>query len=346
MRVLLPVVALIGLLLAAPAVASLYSAEVAVDDQSRAGSAERLAALDLVLQRLTGRYGTSMVDELGLGAGDLDDLMLSQQLVRRDVVTEDGDVEDELRLLADFDEPSINAVVRENGLPRWGRERPAILLWAVVEDESGTRFLESPRLEYVIRDHARRVGLEVVRPIRDAMDLAEISLQDVRGGFIDSAEASAGRYGAEVIAMLDLRRIDQNPDQPRWSGRWRWRVEGGETGLNQSAPEPEALVRTGIERLASTLAARYAVTDADGEVTSWRVAVDGIVDEVQYAEVLGYLDNLSVVEDVRVVEAAGRRIVFQVRSGGEDIASYLALGGLLELRSSGPEGSLEFRLAR
>jgi len=346
MRVLLPVLALVGLLTATPTVANLYSAEVAVDDQSRAGSAQRLEALDRVLSRLTGRYGASLVETLGLGAGDLDGLVLSQQFIRRDVVTETGDLDEELRLLVDFDEPSVNALIRENTLPRWGRERPAILLWAVVEDETGTRFLEAPRLEYVIRDHARRVGLDIVRPIRDAMDLAEISLQDVRGGFIDSAQASAGRYGAEVIAMLDLRQVGPDPDQPRWNGRWRWRIEGTETGLNQSASEPEALIRTGIERLASALAARYAVSDANGDVTNWRVAVDGIVDEVQYAEVLGYLDNLSVVEDVRVVEASGRRIVFEVRSGGEDIASYLALGGLLELQSRGPEGSLQFRLAR
>lgn len=338
--------ALLGLLWAAPSAASLYSAEVAVDQRSETGAAVQLAALDRVLARLTGRFDAELVAELGLGASDLSDLVLSQQLVRRNIVTEDGQAEEQLRLQVDFDEPSINQLLRDNALPRWGRERPAVLLWAVVEDTAGTRFLESPRLEYVVRDQARRAGLEVVRPLRDAMDLAEISLQDVRGGFLSSAEASAGRYGAEVIAMLDLRLIESDPENPRWSGRWRWRVEGSETGLNQSAADAESLIRTGIERLASSLAARYAVADAGGEMSSWQVAVDGIVDEVQYAEVLGYLDNLSVVEGVRVVSAADRRVVFELRAGGEDIASYLALGGLLELQARGPDRRLEFRLAR
>ncbi|HSH26480.1 MAG TPA: DUF2066 domain-containing protein, partial [Wenzhouxiangella sp.] len=246
----------------------------------------------------------------------------------------------------DFDQPSINELLERNGLPRWGRERPAILLWAVIEDQAGTRFVEAPGLEYVIADQARRLGLEVIRPLRDAMDLAEISPQDVRGGFLGSAEASARRYGAGVIAMLDLRIKEPDPESPWWTGRWRWRIEGAESGLTHSGERPEGLIRSGLERLASALAARYAVADRGGESTAWRITVQGIVDEVQYAEVLAYLDNLSVVDDVRVVSAEGRQMTFEVSAGGQDIEPYLGLGGMLELERRGPDRHLYYRFAR
>jgi len=345
---ILTFLALLPLLTASTAAASLYTGEVAVESDSRTSVAEQLDALDRVLARLTGRFDDSLVAELNLGARDLDDLVLSRQLVRRDVVNEEGVSEQALRLQVEFDEPSINELLERRNLPRWGRERPAVLLWAVIEGRRGTRFVEDPRLEYVIQDQARRVGLDVLRPLGDAMDLAEISLQDVRGGFLGSAEPSAQRYGAGVIAMLDLRLQRPDPEAPLWTGRWRWRVDGQDSGLDHSAERPEALVRSGLQRLASTLAARYAVVDLADEPVRRQVTVHGIVDEVQYAEVLRYIGNLSVVEDVRVVSAQDRQITLEVLSGGQDFEAYLAMGGLLERQRARGEsdGQLHFRLSR
>lgn len=334
-------------LTATASAASLYVGEVAVDEQgSRAGTAEQLRALDQVLGRLTGSYSASLVDELGLDAGALDTLVLSQQFVRRSVVTDSGDTEERVHLQAEFDERAVNELLRDNDLPRWGRERPAVLLWAVVEDEQGTRFLESERARYVIAEQARRTGLDIVLPLGDAMDLAEVSVQDVRGGFLESARASAKRYGAGVIAMLDLRRQREDEGDAWWTGRWRWRVEGQDSGLDHSADEPEALIRSGIERLASTLAARYAVIDSGGEPTKWRVTVTGIVDDVQYAEVLRYLRNLSIVDELRVASARERQVSFDLLSDSPNIETYLGLGGLLEFRRREGEGRLVYGLAR
>lgn len=347
---MLRVTCLCFLLLALPATvsaASLYVGEVSVDEQgSRAGTAEQLRALDQVLSRLTGNYSDSLVDELGLGAGVLDTLVLSQQLVRRRVVAESGDSEERLRLQAEFDERAVNELLRDNDLARWGRERPAVLLWVVVEDQRGTRFLESARARYVIEEQARRMGLDIVLPLGDAMDLAEVSVQDVRGGFLESARASAQRYGAGVIAMLDLRLQRESGQESWWTGRWRWRVEGQDSGLNHSADDPEALIRSGLQRLASTLAARYAVIDADGEYSQWRLTVTGVVDEVQYAEVLRYLRNLSIVDELRVASARERQVTFELSSNSPNIEPYLGLGGLLELRRRDGEGRLVYGLAR
>lgn len=344
-RLLLISLFLAAVLAAQPLVAApLYVGEVAVERQ-QGSSADRLAALDRVLARLTGRFDVSLVNELGLGPADLEELVLSQQLTEHPVVTPDGEREKELRLEVEFDEPAINELLRRNQLSRWGQERPAVLLWMAVEDQLGARFVDSPYLEFLLREHARRVGLDIVRPLSDALDLAEVTLADVRGGFLGSAEASARRYGAGVIAMLDLRQLGGGDDR-LWNARWRWRVEGQDAGIDQSGEDVETLIGAGLQRLASRLAARYGVVDTDAAPSRWRVSVDGIVDEVQYAEVLRHLENLSVVRDVRVVSASQREVVFELHSRGERIESYLTLGGLLVLERSGDDNRLEFRLVR
>ena len=86
--------------------------------------------------------------------------------------------------------------------------------------------------------------------------------------------------------------------------------------------------------------------DLDGEPARWQLTVSGILDEVQYAEVLRYLDNLSVVDDVRVVSAEGRQVTFEVLAAGQDIETYLGLGGLLEIERREGERQLHFRLVR
>lgn len=325
--------------------APLYVGEVPVERAERAGTAEQLQALDQVLARLTGRFSSSLVRELGLGSGHLDTLVLSQQMVRRSVVLPEGGLEDSVRLQIEFDSPAVNTLLQRNDLPRWGRERPAVLLWMSVEDESGARLAEDPWLEYVVSETARRVGLDVLRPLGDARDLAEVTLEDVRGGFLGSAEASSRRYGAGVIAMLDLRVRREGASERSWAARWRWRVEGQDSGLDHSGERPDMLIHSGLERLASALAARYAATEHDGVATPRVIRVGGIVDEVQYAEVLRHLENLSMIESIRVLGAREREVTFELMTDRADIETLLRLGGLLELERREIDGQLYFRLA-
>ncbi len=325
--------------------ASLYVGETTLEDRSRVSAAEQLQALDEVLARLTGRFDTSLVAETGLGAADLDRLILSQQLINRQVMDEDGQRDQVLRLQVEFDAPAVNALLHARGLPRWGRERPAVLLWMAIEDEEGSRLLDAAQLEFAVIETARTIGLDILRPLGDALDMSEVTLEDVRGGFLGAAEEAAQRYGAGVIAMLDLRAQRPAGSEPGWNARWRWRVEGQDGGRNHSGDHPRELIEAGLKQLASQLAARWAVSAGAGESRQLRIRVDGIVDEVQYAEVLRHLEGLSMIESLQVLGAEGRHVDFELISAGDRIETYLQLGGLLRLERRTPDGQLHFRLS-
>ena len=339
--ILAPVLAgLAACMLLGQALASdLYVGEAALEDDQAVTADTLLEALDQVLVRLTGMVDESPVDVLGLAPADVNALVQSQQRVRIERIDEDGEPVSRLRLRAEFHPPSVDRLLQDHQLPRWGRERPAILLWVAEEDEDGVRLSDDRFLEQQVADQARNFGLDVIRPLGDAMDMAEVELADIRGGFLDAAEVGLQRYQAGMVAMLDLRK-----DEDYWSGRWFWRLEGRDSGLSVSADSRAALIEAGLANLLSTLAGRYGVIADELDRGTRRVVVDGIVDPVQYAEVLAYLGGLSLVENVQVVRARDRRIEFDLDISGGRLEEVIALSRLLVIEQQDFDGTLHLAL--
>ena len=342
-----PVMFLLALVFLVPTVLArdLYVGEAVLGDDQRVDEQVLLRALDEVLVRLTGQVEESPAKALGVSGGQVNNLIQTRHTVRRERLDEDGQTDSELRVRVEFDEMAVNQLLRENRLPRWGRERPAILLWVALEDEGGVDFADDPWLKSVVSEQARRLGLEIVYPLRDALDMAEITLADIRGGFLDSATAAAQRYGTGVIAMLDLRRESVTGD-PSWSARWFWRIGGADAGLQHTGIYRELLVRRGMERLAANMAGRFAIQDMGGESGARRLLVDGVVDDVHFAEVRRYLTNLGVVEDVRIVAARDRSLEFELEVSGEGLEQFLEMGDVLVPAGPAVGETLHYRLRR
>lgn len=299
-------------------------------------------ALDEVLTRLTGLTGQSLVEQLELSRADLQLLVLSQQRVRRERLAPDGaSFIEQLRLRVDFDPGAVDALLAEANLPRLGRVRPSILLWLAVEDEQGVRLDGDAVLEQAVVIHAQRLGLDILRPLGDLQDLSEVEAIDVRGGFLDQAEPAAERYGAGMIAMLDLRQIG-----PEWSGRWFWRLEDRDAGLQVRAEMPESVVAQGLEAMLGTLVDRFGRIAGADEGGLVRLRVEGIEDEIQYAEVLRHLGSLGQVDGLQVVAAAGRSIDFELNLSSAGLEDALMIGGVLDVVERSRDGSLRVRLKR
>jgi len=348
MRGFLPVLILaFGLLLALvcpPAFgqAALYVGQGRLDPRAPDVDAALIEALDEVLLRVTGQSDVEVRQQLGLGLASARGLVQSQQRVRVPVVDRDGELIDELRLQFQFVPSAIEQRLADAGLSRFGPERPALLLWIAIEDEQGGRLASDPALEVELAEQSRRLGLDVLRPLGDAIDLAEVRVADVRGGFLDAAEPALARYQADIAVMLDLREL--GPDQ--WTARWFWRLEGREHSVGFDADSPLLLLERGMEALLAGLAQRYAVAPDQLGPRVQGLVVSPVGDEVQYAEVLRHLEDLSMVEDLRVVSARGQAIDFELTLNSGGLIDALELGGLLRVEGRLPDGRLALTIAR
>lgn len=312
--------------LSGPAAAQqqLYVGEAVVADDRSGARAPILDALNQVLVRLTGRVGEDVVATLGLDSEQASALALGRQFKHVQVPAAGGGVVEQRRLSVDFDPSSVDRLIDEAGLLRWGSERPEMLLWIVVEGERGAEYLEQDRLlQHTIDELAFRYGIELTRPILDASDRVEVTPADVRGGFTGVATAAMRRYGADGVIMLDLR-----PNQGFWTGRWAWRIGDQESAFQRSGAGRAEVVELGLGRIAESLAARFSVRPSAG--SDYRLVVDGIETTAHYNEVQRFLKALTGIESVRVVSAADATMTFSVRASTDGLRQRIELTGPLE----------------
>ena len=102
----------------------LYVGEAVVADDRSGARAPILDALNQVLVRLTGRVGEDVVASLGLDSDQASALALGRQFKRVEVPAAGGGMAEQRRLSVDFDPSSVDRLIDEAGLLRWGSERP------------------------------------------------------------------------------------------------------------------------------------------------------------------------------------------------------------------------------
>ena len=226
--------------------------------------------------------------------------------------------------------PSLIAkILREADLPVWGSNRPSVLSWMAIDDESGRQVLgeANPSLfAKSLNQAARARGVPLLLPLWDLEDSRGVSSSEIWGRFLGRIEAASKRYSPDKILVFRAESEFSNQWRGDWSlgegGRWRSGTVYGES----QAQLATALV--GV--LASVLSEQYAVTSTRSEV---RLTVEGITEIQDYAEVSRYLEGLTQVMSVQPVRILTDMVEFKLRSEGEvqQIIDVIALDRKLTL---------------
>jgi uncharacterized protein len=304
-------------------------ASVPVADRSEAvRSSAIVQGIDTVLVRLTG-LRHPIADAIRSRASRY---LLQYAYATREVPTlEDRSVSSpQLFLDMSFDGQALFHDIAAAGLPLWGGERPETLLWLIAEVEGGGREIAADGADTASVDAIYQIaedrGIPVVLPLFDIEDQSLVTASDLWAAFEQPVREASIRYATDVVVTARVARIGQD----RWEARW----------LRLAAPAPvtwvtegetaELAIADGIEVLADDYASSFAVRA--GEIASGlRVQVRGVMDLRDYARVLSYLERLTLVEQVTLVEASGDDLILAVVArGGRDALSHaLTLSAML-----------------
>ncbi|MCW9024912.1 MAG: DUF2066 domain-containing protein, partial [Gammaproteobacteria bacterium] len=244
--------------------------------------------------------------------------------------TTTADGQEEQTLWVRFDQKAINKLLRDNRMPVWGKTRPSVLLWMVVDNRK-TRVLVGNNVENealtLIQEQARLRGLPLRLPLLDLADQSNLSMGDVWGNFEDTILLASRRYQAEAVLVGRVYQAYSGNWTVRWtlynSGR---RDDWDATGLTLV----EALI-PGIDNTVDTLAQYFAQVEAEGEDSSILVKVQGIYSLANYNKAIGYLSALSAVTEVQPYSVAKDNVMYRLKSrnGRLAISQAISLGHTL-----------------
>ena len=286
--------------------AGLYTGSVAVAGQDAAERREALPqALAHVLRKLSGARDLESVPGIADALQYAPSLLITFYYRTIEHPMPDGAVREELRLLARFDEPGVDELLRRLQLPLWPPQRRPAEIWLVIDDGDGRRVApaEFDYLRFALDDSAGLRGLSLRWPRPDEEGMYPVDMQLLWGGYTEDLASpngdgvlilTAGREGPVWNVRANLGFRDQN-----WS--WRRRDYDLQAGLL-------ATLQSAIDQVA----AASSIAPSDLGAWSYDLTVAGLRGAEDYRACLAWLQGLSVVERVSVQAAAPAQVTFRL----------------------------------
>ncbi len=315
-----------------------YQVSVPVADQSSsARRAGERAALGRILIRLTGNPEVIERPELAAALRTPQNLFVRSGYARitdPDLAAAHPDARWLLELEAD--RQGMLELLAEAGIPAWTGRRPEILVVMLKEDASGERTLLEPTSEEArtLLRLGRDRGLPLVVPLLDLQDQLALDTSALWARFADATAPLAERYRPDAIVLLRL----YQDAFGRWLADWEGEVGGETVGAAVEIESPQAAPAELVDRLASRLTARYALQlgGASGSGETLWLQVDGLPRVEAYAGLMRYLQGVSGVRGVQLVQVRDRSLLLRLDStdAGERLLDLLRLEARLEPRST------------
>jgi len=313
-------------------VQDLYEAEVAVADQSAAelGRAARQGLSD-VLVKVSGSTQVLSNPTISKALGDARNRVQQYSYHKGPGVPPQTSVE------LSFDGAYVTGLVVGAGAPIWTANRPAVLVWLVVEDAAGRAFLNAataPALMAAVQGEFARRGVPIQLPTYDAADSAALTPEQAWNLDDPALVPASARYQLRDILVGRVSLLEGGGA----TGEWSFLQGDNRVQRTSTVASEELFVRDGAALVAETLAARYAVaaSSAGGKVT---LAVSGVTTYADYAALISWLEGLELVERADVASVRGDTLTLNLKAkaGAAQLASIIELNRrLIPIPAVGP----------
>ena len=324
----------------AAVVADLYSAEVAVADNSEAAlTTGARAALSEVLVKVSG--STDVLQNPVLRSA----LSNARNLVQQYAYTRQQGSSGELGARFEFDDSLILEMLSKAGAPLWTANRPSVLVWMVIEGPTGRQFLNresSPEMQSRVTEGFTRRGVPAQFPLYDLNDTAVISADEAWQLNAASLSGASQRYGVHHILAGRLAVLSNGS----WVGDWSYLADNSRMDRSIRVGDPEAFLQAGVSLVAEAMSAKYAVAPSTSASGGVKVLVSGVSNYSDYAGIVVWLEGLELIEFANVEQIRGDTIQLNLvaQADAGQLAAIIELNErLLPVRSNDSDIQLSYQ---
>lgn len=237
-----------------------------------------------------------------------------------------------------FDNEGINKLLRDAGVPIWGQNRPLIVAWVTFEEPNHPAEIVSSDtgndVQAFLKQHANARGLPILLPMMDMTDLNQVTAHDVTAMALPTLQNAAKRYASDAILVGQLKQSGSGLVNSEWkfvmgTEQKNWEI----TGKNVSD-----VLSTVINNTADNLAARYSVVMSNAAQMQLTLKVSGVKQQDDLLRLMGYLQRLTSVTEVRLSHVSGDEVVLNVslRGNKKSLVEVLAINKSLEPQATDP----------
>lgn len=233
------------------------------------------------------------------------------------------------KLWMQFDGAKVKELLRDNGLPIWGYQRPNVLVWLAVKDGRNRYLLKKSDVSQIkdaVTNEAKQRGLPVIWPEYDMQDKKVVKFIDVWGEFWEPIKQASKRYPVDAIILGRMTWSKGN-----WTVNWSLLMEDQTESWKLSALDLDVLMSSGVGVATDHISSRFAVfadSANDGELL---LRVSDLNSVSRYAKASHYLSSLAPVKNVYATEVGQSQVDFHIELSGDesDLKRIIALGKIL-----------------
>lgn len=228
-----------------------------------------------------------------------------------------------------FDDSKVKKLLRENGLPIWGYQRPNVLVWLAVKDGPNRYILkksDQSQIKDALTQEAKYRGLPLIWPELDARDKQVLSFIDIWGEFWEPVKSASRRYPVDAVILGRMKWSNGG-----WHVNWSLLMEGKIENWQLDSQQLNILSANGIGVATDHISSRFAVfvdSDKDEELL---LRVSDLDSVKKYAAASHYLSSLAPVKNIYAAEIHPQYVDFRIELTGDegDLKRIIALGKIL-----------------
>tara|TARA_R110001592_G_scaffold52649_9_gene161341 strand:+ start:50240 stop:51535 length:1296 start_codon:yes stop_codon:yes gene_type:complete len=239
-------------------------------------------------------------------------------------------------LEVDFATQALEARMIKSNLPIWGKVRPEIMYWIVIESEGVRELVGSTKPSFFKDDLlsvSSRYALPVTLPFSDELDRGALNMSELWGLFPDAIDQAKLRYSSDGNLMVRVYQSMTNT----WSANWHFSINGmSYTGQLHNASI--LLINDEIMSfLSSILVKRFSITSSDlstnHDITLEVMNINSFKD---YVDIQNFLEDVSQVKSSSLdwLEGSVMSFLLELNGSPEQFQEYLGLSGKLQFISS------------
>lgn len=338
-------------------VEGLYEAEIPVSDQSE-GERNRAyrEGLAQVLVKASGQPGVLQHPRVRSAMSDAAGYVeeVSYRTALTTPIPEPGEPTpapvQQAFLTLRMSEEGVEDLLLDTDSGVWDRNRPAVLLWLVVQDVSGQRRLLSSDSDHpalsVVDQFSRERAVPFQIPLLDLTDRRALDVEQAWSLDEEAIRQASARYGASTI--LAGRMLETADGE--YVGVWQFHFRDQADTFNHIDSEVTPFMEHPLDQATVQMAEYFALSREDlNQDEQLAVRIDNVGSLQTHASVLRYMRSLSVVNDVHASRLDGDRLemTLRVAGGARRLGEFLRLDRDLEQAGDGgDQSSLHYRWAR